>query len=115
MNTSDIGETDIVEMRKDSSTYNNFTAPGVKMHCLFGTNIDSVESLDFGTIFNPNPDINYGNGDGEINYRSLVGCTKWENTPEQGNHKIHQKDFPGLNHVNILDNPATLNYILEQV
>lgn len=41
---SDIGNPYAVEMRKDLSGYNNFTAPGVEMHCLYGYNVgDTVE------------------------------------------------------------------------
>lgn len=29
-------------MRKDLLPYNNFTAPGVEMHCLYGTNEKGV-------------------------------------------------------------------------
>lgn len=41
---SDIGNPNAVEMRKDLVQYNNFTAPGVQMHCLFGENTgDTVD------------------------------------------------------------------------
>lgn len=41
---SDIGNPNAVEMRKDLAAFNNFTAPGVEMHCLFGNNVgDTVE------------------------------------------------------------------------
>lgn len=33
----------IIEMRKDLFDYNDVDAPGVDVHCLFGTNIDTVE------------------------------------------------------------------------
>lgn len=41
---SDIGNPNAVEMRKDLAAFENYTAPGVEMHCLFGKNSgDTVE------------------------------------------------------------------------
>lgn len=40
---STIGIPNIVEMRNDLHDYNDFTVPGVELHCLFGDNIDTVE------------------------------------------------------------------------
>lgn len=33
----------MIEMRKDLAKYNNFTAPGVEMHCLLGENVKTPE------------------------------------------------------------------------
>lgn len=33
----------MVEMRKDLAIYQNFTAPGVKMHCLLGKDVETPE------------------------------------------------------------------------
>lgn len=44
---SEIGLPDAVEMRKDLAVFNNYTAPGVEMHCLFGNNTgDTVDRLE---------------------------------------------------------------------
>lgn len=41
---SDIGNPNAAEMLKDLASYGDYTAPGVEMHCLFGTNVaDTVE------------------------------------------------------------------------
>lgn len=46
-NSSDIGNPNAAEMRKDLQDSDNFTAPGVEMHCLYGKNTgDTVERLD---------------------------------------------------------------------
>lgn len=43
-NSSDIGNPNAVEMRKDLAEFDNFTAPGVEMHCLYGNNTgDTVD------------------------------------------------------------------------
>lgn len=42
----DINNPNAVEMREDLAAFNNFTAPGVEVHCLFGNNSgDSLERL----------------------------------------------------------------------
>lgn len=43
---SDINNPYIVEMKKDLAGYQNFSAPGVDVHCLYGHNIgDTVDRL----------------------------------------------------------------------
>lgn len=85
------------------------------MHCLFGSNIKTPENINFGPYLNAWTKINNGNGDGEVNYRSLIGCEYWKNDADHGQHKIYQQEFPGVDHINILDNPHTMNYILKNL
>lgn len=70
--------------------------------------------LDFGNSFNMNPTKFYGNGDEYVNKRSLAGCGRWEKNTSQGK-RIYQKEFLGLDHVTILDNSESINYIVETV
>lgn len=43
---SDINNPYIVEMKRDLAGYQNFSAPGVDVHCLYGHNIgDTVDRL----------------------------------------------------------------------
>lgn len=103
-------------MRKDLAQFDNFTAPGVEMHCLFGKNVgDTVDRLDFGPIFNSKPMLVKGDGDGTVNRRSLIGCEHWRNTPGQGNHGIYQQEFPGVEHYNMLSDAGPINYILDRL
>lgn len=45
---SDIGNPNAAEMRKDLAEFDNYTAPGVEMHCLYGKNTgDTVDEYDF--------------------------------------------------------------------
>lgn len=71
--------------------------------------------LDFGDSYNPNPVLIKGNGDGTVNRRSLIGCGYWENTAAQGNHKIYQQEFPGVEHYNMLSNSGPINYIINKL
>lgn len=105
----------VAEMRKDQLFYNNFTAPGVELHCLYSTNIPTVDRLYFTTEFNPKPIIISGDGDGQVNLRSLLGCRLWENTPAQAGYPIYLKEFKDVNHLGLLYNDDTINYILRAI
>ncbi|XP_055295032.1 phospholipase A2 group XV-like [Sitodiplosis mosellana] len=111
----DIGQPQMAEIRKDQSVYNNFTAPGVEIHCLFGANIPTAERLYFKSGFNSKPVILDGDGDGQVNRRSLWGCRHWENTPAQAGHAVYFKEFKDVNHLKILYNSESINYILKIV
>ena len=45
----------------------------------------------------------YGSGDGTVNLRSLEGCKSWPN--------VSVKKFLNVNHVGLLKNPKTFNYL----
>ncbi|XP_031619143.1 group XV phospholipase A2-like [Contarinia nasturtii] len=112
---NDINMPNIVEIRKDLSGYNDVTSPGVDVHCLFGSSVDTVEMLNFGEKYNSKPELIRGNGDGVVNDRSLNGCKYWINTTAQGKHKIYWKDFPGAQHITILNDKGLINYILNKL
>lgn len=38
-------------MRMDALAYENYNGPGVEIHCLFGTNVDTVEKYDLNMCF----------------------------------------------------------------
>ncbi|XP_031619100.1 group XV phospholipase A2-like isoform X2 [Contarinia nasturtii] len=112
----DIGLKNAVEMRKDLEPFDDFTAPGVEVHCLYGENVgDTVERLDFGAAYNQYPTIILGNGDGTVNRRSLIGCGHWENSDSQGEHKIYQHAYPNVEHYNLLSDAGPINYILSKL
>lgn len=103
-------------MKKDLAGYHNFTAPGVTVHCLFGHNIgDTVDTLDFGWGFNPNPQLIRGDGDGTVNKRSLIGCSHWQDSAAQNNHKVYQQAFQNVEHYNLLGDNNAINYILSRL
>lgn len=55
-----------------------------------------------------NPKFKYGNGDGTVNARSLVGCTYW--TSMQKENVFHQV-FPNADHMSILRDERVMDYI----
>lgn len=53
-----------------------------------------------------------GNGDGTVNKRSLTGCGHFAEMTAQGNHKVYQQGYEGVEHYNMLSDPGPINYIL---
>ncbi|XP_076245161.1 lysosomal phospholipase A and acyltransferase [Calliopsis andreniformis] len=99
------------EFRKDNEKYQlNFAAPGVEVHCLYGTGIDTVQRLYYkpGTSIDGTPQLIPGDGDGTVNLRSLEGCKHWSGKQKQ---KVYAQAFPGVDHMNILRNASVLSYI----
>ena len=39
-----------------------------------------------------------GNGDGTVNYRSLIGCTRWADQQKQ---RVTHHEFPGVDHLQV--------------
>lgn len=50
-----------------------------------------------------------------MNRRSLIGCQYWRNTSAQGDHKIFEQEYPGVEHYNMLSNSGPISYIVEQL
>lgn len=71
-----------------------------------------VYSLHFGIQFNSDPIIVEGNGDGTVNTRSLMGCRYWRNATKRS---IYVREFPGIDHMGILDHSEVIDYVLNAV
>ncbi|XP_066249695.1 lysosomal phospholipase A and acyltransferase-like isoform X2 [Euwallacea similis] len=99
------------EMHKDMEPYQlNFKPPGVEVHCLYGTGVDTVERLYYkpGTWLDGTPTLINGDGDGTVNIRSLEGCRQWQTLQKQ---KIFYQSFPKVDHLAILHSNLTLQYV----
>ena len=61
-------------------------APGVEVHCLYGTGVKTPENLTWAKGYFPDyqPTIIYGDGDGTVNIRSLRVCKQWEKSNNDG-------------------------------
>ncbi|XP_076635420.1 lysosomal phospholipase A and acyltransferase [Colletes latitarsis] len=107
----DINVPNAWEFRKDNEKYQlNFAAPGVEVHCLYGSGIDTVQKLYYkpGSSIESTPQLVPGDGDGTVNLRSLEACKYWTEKQKQ---KIYSQKFHGINHMDILRNIKVLNYI----
>lgn len=108
----DLDFSDGWEMYKDAMPYMlNFTAPGVEVHCIYGTKVDTVESLNFSNTddITGTPTYETGDGDGTINRRSLEACRHWNGEQKQ---PVVLKSYAGNDHMGILANLTVLDDIV---
>lgn len=98
-------------MRQDTeSLVFDLTPPGVAVHCLYGTGINTSESFVYSDKFpDVEPKVTYGDGDGTVNLRSAIQCGRWAGKQKQ---PVTLKELPGNEHVIMLSNVTTVNYIL---
>ena len=108
----DLGFPTAYEYRKDNLRFvDDFSAPNVKIHCLYGLGFDTVAELDYKSDdLSELPNIIYGNGDGTINERSLKGCSFWKKSQKK---LINVHEIPNAEHSEILSNNQTLSYIVD--
>ncbi|KAI5616183.1 group XV phospholipase A2 [Silurus asotus] len=105
----DIGFEDGWAMRQDTEhLVQALQAPGVPVHCLYGTGIDTAEAYRYSTFPDAEPEVVNGEGDGTVNVRSAVQCKRW--TAEQ-KQPVKLVELPGNEHVNMLLNFTTVKYI----
>ncbi|CAG9864368.1 unnamed protein product [Phyllotreta striolata] len=103
------------EMRKDTEPYQlQFKPPGVEVHCLYGSNVQTVEKLYYkpGTFLDGYPTLLYGDGDGTVNRRSLEGCLQWRTLQKQ---KVFVQELPKVDHLQILHDKTMLKYITDVI
>lgn len=106
------------EMRKDTVQYTqDFSAPGVELHCLYGYNITTVERLVYkpGTWLDGTPTLAPGDGDGTVNLRSLNACERWRKPRARlsfkGSKVVKSVPLPGAEHLKILHDQRVIDYV----
>jgi lysophospholipase-3 len=108
----DLNFTDGYDMRLDTQglTY-SLDAPKVEYHALYGVGVKTPESFVYTASQWPDsqPSVLYGDGDGTVNLRSLYGFKRWY---DQQNERIFFKELKGIDHLAILKNQDTIDYIL---
>ncbi|XP_017329679.1 group XV phospholipase A2 [Ictalurus punctatus] len=105
----DIGFEDGWAMRQDTEPLvQALQAPGVPVHCLYGTGIATEESYYYSTFPNSEPTVVNGDGDGTVNLRSAMQCKRWQAEQKQ---PVHLLELPGNEHVAMLLNYTTVAYI----
>lgn len=87
-------------------------APGVEVYCLFGTGYPTPETYIYNDRFpyEDPVDIIYGDGDELVSWRSIELCKEWRN---QQYEKVHVLELPGAEHLNMIFDNRTLQYISE--
>lgn len=99
-------------MRKDTEKYTeDFTPPGVEVHCIYGTNVGTVEKLIYKSDdLKSNPKLIEGLGDGTVNSRSLEACKFWTGLQTQN---VYTLELPDRDHMAILSDRIVVKYIVD--
>jgi len=111
---NDIGFPDGYHMWEDTHPLiYDLVAPGVEMHCIYGTGVDTAERLIYSKATpTGKANILMGDGDGTVNVRSLSACSQWIG---QQKKPVYVRPFPGRDHMAVLNDPAILDYIASVV
>lgn len=86
--------------------------PGVEVYCLYGIGLLTPETYIYDNRFpyEDPVDIVYGDGDDVVNRGSLELCKQWHG---QQKERVHVVEMPEVDHLNLVFNNLTLNYINE--
>ncbi|KAE8607904.1 hypothetical protein XENTR_v10011326 [Xenopus tropicalis] len=105
----DIGFQDGWEMRQETEgLISSLNPPGVEVHCLYGTGVDTPDSFLYDSFPDKDPTTVYGGGDGTVNLESALQCGKWRNQQRQ---KVSLVELPGNEHIAMLSNISTISYV----
>lgn len=107
--------TDQREMWHDvRSIANNIKPPNVELWCLYGNQPKSTPTKL--VLDEPYEKFSYqeelGDGDGTVNIESLRAC---ESFASQQQKPVYTREFPGLDHVDILKNPIVSDFIVSHI
>jgi len=109
---TDLKEPNAWLMREDTKNLlAGLPPPGVEVFCLHGSGVDTTEKIIYKKGEFPGSDpstILKGNGDGTVNYRSLIGCTRWAGQQRQ---PVTHHQFPGVDHMQILREAAPAEFV----
>ncbi|XP_030368397.1 group XV phospholipase A2 [Strigops habroptila] len=84
------------------------TPPGVRIHCLYGTGVETPDSFHYESFPDKEPKIFYSDGDGTVNLQSALQCQKWVNMQKQ---KVVVFELSGNEHIQMLSNDTTISYV----
>ena len=102
------------EIYKDTKDLvHDLVPPNVEVHTLYGINVPTGEKFIYQSdkdFPDSQPIAVLGNGDGTVNYRSMVGFKKWIGEQSQ---LVKYQEIDGVDHTKILNHPAVLSYIFD--
>ena len=61
------------------------------------------------------PTLRKGDGDGTVNIRSLLACTRWAKESNARGKAFRHRVYPKVDHNGILQDPASVQDVLEAV
>ncbi|XP_025054223.1 group XV phospholipase A2 [Alligator sinensis] len=82
--------------------------PGVRIHCLYGTGVETPDSFYYDMFPDKEPKIVYSDGDGTVNLQSAIQCQKWVGMQEE---EVLLFELSGNEHIEMLSNVTTISYV----
>ncbi|XP_074058152.1 lysosomal phospholipase A and acyltransferase isoform X2 [Macrotis lagotis] len=105
----DIGFEDGWFMRQDTEPLvYEMIPPGVRLHCLYGTGVQTPDSFYYDNFPDRDPKIFYGDGDGTVNVESSLHCLKWVKQQKQ---EVTLLELKGTEHIQMLSSDTALSYL----
>lgn len=96
-------------MRQDTEhLVYQMTPPGVRIHCLYGTGVETPDSFHYESFPDKEPKILYSDGDGTVNLQSALQCQKWVDMQKQ---EVVIFELSGNEHIQMLSNDTTISYV----
>ncbi|XP_008934559.1 PREDICTED: group XV phospholipase A2, partial [Merops nubicus] len=96
-------------MRQDTEPLvYQMTPPGVRIHCLYGTGVETPDSFHYESFPDKEPKILYSDGDGTVNLQSALQCQKWVDKQKQ---EVVLFELSGNEHIQMLSNDTTISYV----
>jgi len=99
--------------KKTTSLINDLNPPDVETHSLYGVDLKTPSGFIYKKESDwpdRQPSVLYGDGDGTVPKRSLLGYQKWLGKQSK---PIYFKEFSGVEHVATLKHPGVIQYILD--
>ncbi|WKX88228.1 hypothetical protein Q1695_008118 [Nippostrongylus brasiliensis] len=94
----------------------NLDAPGVEVHCIYGTGVQTPEQFSWTKGYFPDyvPYIKYGDGDGTVNRRSAEVCRRWN--PDNNHGKaVTVHEIVNAEHMAIMQNPTAIEIVRKAI
>ena len=112
----DLNFTDGFELfKKTVHLLNDLQAPQVELHSLYGVGVKTPTSFFYKKHSewpDSQPHVMYGDGDGTVNLRSLLGYQRWSDKQKES---IYFREFKGVEHLETISHPDVIQYILDLI
>jgi len=107
----DAGRNDTAEILSSIGQYvTSTTQPGLKVHCWYGTNVNTTVGMAWGTTdLTAQPVVQIGNGDGTVHHASLRVCSDWVGRAE---HETVVRVWENVSHTGFQTDPEALAAIV---
>lgn len=97
---------EIVRKRVSSLIHDVSTGPGVDVHCLYSTGVDTPFSFYYkGGDFSKAPIVTNSDGDGTVHASSLEFCNQWSNT--------NVTTYSGIDHSGMIMDSAVIKKVVD--